>query len=153
MDETGFWISLEFRVSAEFAGMPTREMRRHWCDGFIPEQYLLDDSPPRIVGRAWICEHQDHNWEFALLLPHSYRSREEIDWESLLPPDRVTRWMTLDARAKRIELEPAAAVADNPVPVNVADNPAEGTTCSDRYDLPTRRKERRRRNYLRRKRQ
>jgi hypothetical protein len=50
MDETSFWISLMFRVSAE--GMPTKEMRRHWCDGFIPEQYLLDDSPPRIIGRA-----------------------------------------------------------------------------------------------------
>lgn len=114
MDETSFCISLMFRVSAEFRGMPTKEMRRYWCDGFILEQYLLDDSPPRIIGRAWICEHQaQENWEFVLLLPRSVRSRDAIDWDLLLPADDVTRWMKLDKQAKRIELEPAAAVPDS----------------------------------------
>ena len=153
MDESNFWETLMFRVSAEFRGMPARELRRFWCDGFIPERYLLDDSPPRIVGQVWICEHRDQeNWEFVLLLPHSLRSRDEINWKSLVPPADVTRWMTLDKRAKRIKLEPAAAVADNPVPVNIAEYVAESTASSDRHDLPTGRKERRRTNYYRRKR-
>ena len=121
MNEASFWVRLMFRVSAEFRGMPAKELRRYWCDGFVPQQYLLDDSPPRIIGRAWICEHQDQNWEFVLLLPRSFRSLDEINWESLLPPDDVTRWMKLDARAKRIEIEPAAAVADNPAPARIMD--------------------------------
>jgi hypothetical protein len=113
MDEADYWASLEYRVCREFAGMPERRLQYLWCDGFIPSEYRLDDPQPRITGRAWICNGpKQAEWEFALLLPRPFRSRQEIDWASLLPAENVTRWLSLDERTRRIEMEPAAAVPD-----------------------------------------
>lgn len=116
MTETDFWLSLEFRLCGEFMGMPTKQLRRYWCDGIYPTQYLLDGPAPRITGRLWLCEGQrrQEEWDFTLLLPHPVASREEINWAVLLPPDNVTRWLSLDRQRKSIEMEPAVAVPDLP---------------------------------------
>ena len=114
MDEANYWPSLEYRVCREFAGMSDPRLRSLWCDGFIPGQYLIGEARPRIEGRAWICEgRSQHEWGFALLLPHQIGSRDEIPWASLLPAEDVTRWLTLDPRRQRIEIEPMAAVRDS----------------------------------------
>jgi len=111
--EADFWVSLEYRLCGEFAGLPARRYQYFWCDGFIPSQYLLDDSQPRITGKAWICNGPAQDkWDFALLLPQPLMSREEIDWAALLPPKGVTRWMAFDERRRYIEIEPAVAVPD-----------------------------------------
>ncbi len=113
MDEADYWVSLEYRVCREFAGMPERRLQFMWCDGFIPCEYILDGPPPRIVGRAWICYGQRQaEWKFTLLLPRPFGSREQIDWASLFPPENMTRWLALDEAGRRIEIEPAAAVPD-----------------------------------------
>ncbi|MGC3972675.1 MAG: hypothetical protein QM775_36620 [Pirellulales bacterium] len=113
MNEALFWVGLEFRLCGEFAGLPERRYQYFWCDGFIPENYRLDDPQPRISGHAWICNGpEQQKWEFALLLPRSFASREEIDWASLLPPSGMTRWMAFDERRRYIEIEPAVAVPD-----------------------------------------
>lgn len=119
MDEADYWVALEFRVCREFAGMPLKNrLRDLWCDGFIPEQYFLDDPSPRITGRAWICHGtKQDEWEFTLLLSHPVGSRAEIDWSALLPPENVTRWLAFDQPSKRIQIEPSAAIAD-PCPKN-----------------------------------
>ena len=116
MSEADFWVNLEYRLCSEFAGMPERRLQYLWCDGFIPSQYQLDDSRPRITGKAWICNGplQDE-WDFALLLPRAAQSPEEIDWASLLPPTDVTRRMAFDEAYRYIEIEPAVAVPDLPV--------------------------------------
>jgi hypothetical protein len=113
VDEADYWVSLEYRVCREFAGMKDKDLRHLWCDGFIPEQYLLHSSEPRITGRAWICNgtRQDQ-CQFTLFLPHPVRSRDEIDWASMLPPENRTRWLALDATGKRIQIEPSSAVPD-----------------------------------------
>jgi hypothetical protein len=119
MTEHEFWIRLEFRVCAEFAGMTDNHLRHYWCDGFCPQQYRLDAPQPCIVGQSWIgSAPRADEWEFTLFLNQSYASRAEIDWASLLPSDNVTQWMALDMAAKRIQIEPAAAVPDprDPVP-------------------------------------
>ena len=123
MGEADFWVSLEFRLCGEFAGLPERRYQYFWCDGFIPSDYLLDGPSPRITGRCWVCNgpRQDE-WQFALLLPRSFGSREEIDWASLLPPPNVTRWMAFDESRQYIEIEPAVAVPD----------PAEPPAAPDR---------------------
>ena len=51
------------------------------------------------------------------MLPRSFKSRGEIDWASLLPPNGVTRWMGFDESRGYIEIEPAAAVPDFTEPV------------------------------------
>ncbi len=113
MSEADFWVSLEFRLGHEFAGLPERRYRYFWCDGFEPSEYELAGPSPRITGWCWICNGpRQAEWQFALLLPRPVGSREEIDWPSLLPPPNVTRWMALDEGRRSIEIEPAAAVPD-----------------------------------------
>ncbi len=113
MDETFYWLSLEYRLCREFAGMSERHLRGLWCDGISPIQYLLDDPVPRIIGRAWICgaRHQEQ-WDFTLFLPHPFDSLAAVEWAALLPPENVTRWLAIDATGKQLQIEPAAAVPD-----------------------------------------
>ena len=109
MDEADYWANLEYRLCREFAGMSENYLRCLWCDGFIPEQYILHGALPRITGRAWICKGSEQDeWKFTLLLPHQVSSKEEIDWPSLLPPENVTRWLTVDSESKKIEIQPVA---------------------------------------------
>jgi hypothetical protein len=113
MKEGDYWVRLEGRVDREFAGMADRHLQYLWCDGFIPVDYLVDDPTPRITGWTWICNGpMQEEWEFTLFLPRSVRSRDAIDWASLLPPENVTRWLALDHRRRRVEIEPAAASPD-----------------------------------------
>ena len=51
-------------------------------------------------------------WEFTLMLPRNYDTREEIDWTALLPAENMTRWIALDEDRKYIEIDPAAGVPD-----------------------------------------
>src|SRR5207249_11554058 len=92
-------------------------LRFLWCDGFIPEQYLLEGPSPCIKGRAWICNgpRQDE-WTFTLFLNQRVGSPSEIDWAALLPPENATRWLAVDPPSKRIQIEPSAAVPDGSQP-------------------------------------
>jgi hypothetical protein len=110
MDETEYWKRLEYRVCQEFEGMADNRLRFLWCDGFRPEEYLLDDATPRITGRAWICNgpRQDE-WDFTLALPLRVASRAALDWQTLVPADNVTRWLDVDQTGKRIQINLAAA--------------------------------------------
>jgi hypothetical protein len=93
--------------------MPEHRLCYLWCDGFIPEQCVLDGLSPRITGQVWICDGpREDQWEFTLILNRPVASRAKIDWSSLLPPENVTRWLTLDQPGKRIQIEPSAVVAD-----------------------------------------
>src|SRR5260370_41807248 len=113
MDENDFWTSLEYRLYGEFAGMKDPALRHLWCDGFIPQQYLLHVSEPRITGTAWICNGRSQDkWKFTLILPEPVGSRDEIDWASLLPAENVPRWLALDQPGKHIQIEPAAGTSD-----------------------------------------
>src|SRR4051812_15763049 len=114
MSESDYWLALEFRLCGEFPGFAEKELRRYWCDGISPYEYVLaDPQRPRITGRATLVYVQDYQeWKFTLLLPRPVASREEIDWQSLLPPDNMTRWLWLDPFHKRLEIEPGVAVPD-----------------------------------------
>lgn len=114
MGEAEFWTALEFRLCAEFVGMSSRRHRSFWCDGFIPQLYYVSDPVPKIAGEIWIARGAAEQWlwSFTLLLPKRFRSRSEIDWESLIPPYETTRWMAFDEGRKYVEIEPAAAVPD-----------------------------------------
>jgi hypothetical protein len=46
--EGGYWASLEYRVCREFAGMKDRGLRHLWCDGLVPERYLLSAPEPPV---------------------------------------------------------------------------------------------------------
>ena len=113
MDEGDFWARLEYRVCHEFAGMKDGTLQHLWCDGFIPEQYLVSGDEPRIIGRVWICNgRRQDEWQFTFFLPRPISSREELDWASMLPGENVTRWLALDQIGKQIQIEPSVAVRD-----------------------------------------
>ena len=119
MDEKSFWVSLEFRLCHEFAGLLERRYQYFWCDGFIPSEYQLGGPSPRIKGRCWISNGRDQaEWDFALLLPRAFGSRDEIDWEAILPPKDVSRWMAFDEGRRYIEIEAAVPAPDLPNQAN-----------------------------------
>jgi hypothetical protein len=90
-----------------------RRYRYFWCDGFIPNQYLLDGPKPRITGRVWIGNGGSlSEWGFDLLLRHPPARVEDIDWAGLLPPSGVTCWMWFDEKKRLLEIDPAAARPD-----------------------------------------
>ena len=114
MNESEYWLRLEYRLCEEFAGLPDRRLRHFWCDGFTPQQYLLDAEPPLITGLAWISQgrHSYEQWTFVLFLDRQFSSLSEIDWASLLPAGDVTRWLAVDPVGKHIEIDPSAGVPD-----------------------------------------
>ena len=114
MTEGEYWVRLEFRLCREFEGLPKRRYQYFWCDGLDPEEYAIEGTAPWIAGRAWICNGpaQQSQWRFVLKLPQGIESRDAIDWDSLLPPDNVTRWMSFDEEGRSIEIDPGAAVPD-----------------------------------------
>ena len=115
MDEKTYWVALEFRLCAEFPGMPEIHRRYWWCDGFVPERYMIDSPDPTIDGHAWICNGPKQElWRFTLFLDKSYTARQDIDWMKNLPPEGVTCWVAIDELGKEIQIEPYAAVPDFP---------------------------------------
>ena|GEM_PF-855521 len=114
MDERDYWLRLEYRVCHELDGLRHTEARPYWCDGFEPRGYFVDGPNPRILGHAWmgIGPRYQERWEFTLLLDRPVRSAGEIEWSALLPPDDVTRWLTVDPGHKSLVIEPSAAVRD-----------------------------------------
>ena len=115
MDEPEFWPRLEYRLCGELGGFAERDIRRLWCDGFVPVQFVLDDQSPRILGHAWmgLGRGTQEKWEFTLLRGRSPNSREEIRWDTILPRDNVTRWLTVDLHDKYLVIEPAVAMPDS----------------------------------------
>lgn len=112
MNEADYWSHLEYRISRELGGLREKGRGILWCDGVMPEVFELDGPRPRLLGRAYCGEGGQDEWTFELLLPQCYQSREAIDWQALLPPDDVTRWLYFDRERRFLQIEPAAAVHD-----------------------------------------
>ena len=117
LGESEFWSQLEWRLCRELLGMRDGRLCNLWCDGFSPGRYMLNDPRPQITGMAWIGDGDElDEWSFALFLPGPVAAREAIDWESLLPPEDVTRWLSLDCDRRHLEMEPSVAQPDPPKP-------------------------------------
>lgn len=113
VSEKDFWSKLEHRLSRELAGLPINRKGTLWCDGIAPTPILATDSPPRIEGEAWIGAHSNDLslWRFTLFLPMPVNSRDEINWNELLPPEDQTYWVAIDAQRRILQIEPTAAKA------------------------------------------
>ena len=105
-DEKEFWSRLEFRVCREIEKMPAFRRQRLWCDGFIPEVYLLDQSPQSIAGAVWIASgsHQEQ-WRFRLFLPSPSSSSSQVTWSELVPREEETGWLGVNATKKEIKVD------------------------------------------------
>ena len=114
MLEGDYWSALEFRVSREMSGIAACRARGLWCDGFVPADYEISAQPPVIRGSVWIGlgAGSQEQWGFTLILPRSFSERDPIDWSQLLPADDVTGWLSVELDARRLEVDPAAAIPD-----------------------------------------
>jgi hypothetical protein len=90
--------------------MEEQERRSLWCDGFLPERYVLEGAAPHITGVAWICKGSwQQPWEFRLDLGGPVRSKDNIPWEELLPAEDLTAWLAVDVEGRRIRVSPHLA--------------------------------------------
>ena len=104
--ERQFWSALAFRVCREMQNHPICKQRRLWCDGFIPEHYLLDREPRCITGVAWMGmggRHQEE-WKFSLILPLAASGRADIIWSDLTPGSETDGWLVIAPEKKKIEV-------------------------------------------------
>jgi hypothetical protein len=97
------------RVTRELAGMRDRELRSWWCDGFIPEAFEVVGERCRITGKVWMASgpRSQEIWSFAVYLGPA-RSRDGIDWPTVLPADDMTGWLSLDFETKLMKVNPFA---------------------------------------------
>lgn len=108
MNQAEYWARLEYRLCDELAGMEDKQLRALWCDGIVPQQFLLEEDVPRVVGYAWMAtgSRKQDQWEFVLFLPHPVASEEAVEWSSLLPPDGATDWLEIDLQARAVRIHP-----------------------------------------------
>lgn len=116
MNEPDYWLHLAYRLCDEMRGIEECRRAGLWCDGILPD--LAQADPTRICGEAWIFggRNQETLWRFTLVLPQRTPPDAPIAWAELLPAEDVTGWLSLDFEAKRIGIDPAAAIADAEVP-------------------------------------
>ena len=102
-----FWDRLEYRVCDELEKMPSKELRRYWCDGFIPDRAELLERPYRIEGRVWfgVGSRNQESWDFALLLPTKVERQEDIIWEHLLPPQDASGWIEMNVAHRQVVID------------------------------------------------
>lgn len=113
MEERDFWKRMEYRLCAEFRGAAEPRLRYMWCDGFLPQGYDFEHSPPVIQGHVWmVLGQQQELWTFSLLLPVTAQSPGDIDWGKLMPSGDLTHWVTLDQPKRHLMLDPLGASAD-----------------------------------------
>ncbi len=113
LTEREYFGHLEMRVSRELAGMRQRELRELWCDGFIPDDFNVVGNRCRITGSVWVAfgQARQESWKFVLNLGGT-RSRDEINWATMLPAEDVTGWLALDFNTKFMKVNPLGARAD-----------------------------------------
>jgi hypothetical protein len=106
VEEREFWVHLEYRICAEFAGFADSQRRSCWCDGLIPEEYDLAGTEPRISGVVFCGQSGQERCRFTLVVAQEAASPRQIDWSALLPSDRLTGWLTPDHQNKTLRSRP-----------------------------------------------
>ena len=121
MTETEYFRHLEARVSRELALMRRPELRGWWCDGFLPEKFVVTGSGSHVAGRVWMdpgkqasgperCEQT--LWNFVLLLGPRPTERDQVPWAERLPAEDATGWLFLDFDRRFMKIKLSAARPD-----------------------------------------
>jgi hypothetical protein len=115
VEEPEFWRLLEYRLCSEFHGSPDSDTRFLWCDGLDPSGTVEDKDGTWIEGVAWICgdARREGEFRFRLRIGSIGSSAPRGDWSRLLPRDDMTGWLLVDRSARRIEMRPEQAIADD----------------------------------------
>jgi hypothetical protein len=112
IDESDYWVALEYRICREVEGFAEEPLRRFWCDGLEPLCYHLDPPEPCVRGRAWFGPTGQDVWDFTLLLDPATRARSDVDWAALLPDERLTGWLSPRPHDRRLVIDPLGGHPD-----------------------------------------
>jgi hypothetical protein len=114
VEEPEFRGRLEYRICEELRGLEDDQLRWHWCDGLLPEQYDRHGGQWHISGRAWIGQRQGSRqepWTFTLIARHA-GDRDAINWDRLLPASQLTGWLTPDPASKTLKIDPTSGYSN-----------------------------------------
>jgi hypothetical protein len=114
MTENEFWRVLEWRICGELSGMTDDALRHMWCDGVRGDIVQPEAGPAHIYGTIWIGKDGQTAMQFTMALPGNVTSKDGIVWSTLMPPEDMTAWLSVDLKRKlvTIDLSKAEPVAD-----------------------------------------
>lgn len=117
MNETEYWLRLEYRLSREFGRFLEKEIRFLWCDLLEPDDHVfLPGEMNWLGGMAQISEDGGRSfvtYRFKLQLG-MIQSKSDVDWLALLPSDAATGWLRVDRERKELEIQPPSTAQDSP---------------------------------------
>ena len=111
MTEQEYFGRLEMRISRELAGMREEHLHGMWCDGFLPEKFVVTGSGSHVAGRVWMANGHGNQslWNFVLLLGRTRVPRADVDWSAYVPAEATTGWLYLDFGRRFLKVKLSAA--------------------------------------------
>ena len=114
MDEQRFWWELARNISAEINASGRDELVGLFEDGIGPTTFVFDSTPAHVEGVMWFLGKRPYRfwgpYDFVLDLssqPDAI-SRDDLDFEALLPRKGMTGWLTVDLTEMHIVINPTA---------------------------------------------
>jgi hypothetical protein len=105
MTESEFWNALEWRIDRELRGMTDTFLRDIWCDGIRGNVVRPEAGPAYMYGTIWIGKDGQTPMQFTMALPDNVVSKDDIAWSTLVPPEDVTAWLSVDIKRKLVAID------------------------------------------------
>ena len=105
MTEDGFWTALEWRICRELSGMTDNALRHRWCDGVRGDIVRREAGPACMSGSIWIGKDGQTEMQFTMALPDNIASKDGIVWSTLMPPEDMTAWLSVDLKRKLVAID------------------------------------------------
>jgi hypothetical protein len=111
MTEDEFWGALERRICRELRGMTDNALRHMWCDGIcgpmasVPNIVRPEAGPAHMYGTVWIGKDGETPMQFIMALPKNITSKDGIVWSTLMPPEDMTAWLSVDLKRELVEID------------------------------------------------
>jgi hypothetical protein len=77
LQDSEFWLKLEYGMSPWFRNCEDTSLRGYWCDGFIPGSMVNTKDGVDVRGTAWIADspRSQTEWEFRASVPQTMLAR------------------------------------------------------------------------------
>jgi hypothetical protein len=94
--------------------MTDNALRHMWCDGIRGDVIRPEAGPAHIYGTIWIGKDGQTAMPFKMTLPGNITGKDGIAWSTLMPPEDMTAWLSVDLKRKlvTIDLSKAEPVTD-----------------------------------------
>lgn len=111
MEERDFWFKLWRRIQEEIYASDREDLQGFSSDWMDWDSYVLHQTPPRLRGVILLGVGGHESWRYVLHLSGlgEVRSVDDIEWQSLLPDERRTGWLTANIEKKLLEIDPTVA--------------------------------------------